>query len=150
MFQSSFKVYIITEQICQFVKAFYILIYFYCLCICGWENIFRPFFNRRMKYYDLQYVFCIEYVWSCVVMSAPLCKRKRKKSNSVLWQKPLYTEKIQKAMWQHKNATKHFDNTTIADRLRTVSWGNDSHPTGVVKPVYGIPTFPLTEEKLCN
>ena len=22
--------------------------------------------------------------------------------------------------------------------------GNDSHPIGVVKPVYGIPTFPLT------
>ena len=33
---------------------------------------------------------------------------------------------------------------TIVDRLRTVSWGNDSHQTGVVKQVYGIPTFPLT------
>ena len=32
----------------------------------------------------------------------------------------------------------------IADRLKTVSWGNDSHKTGVVKPVYGIPTFPVT------
>ena len=30
------------------------------------------------------------------------------------------------------NATKEFDYTTIADRLRTVSWSNDSHPTGVV------------------
>ena len=40
------------------------------------------------------------------------------------------TEKIQKATWQHKKATKNFDNTTIADRLRTVSKGNDSHPTG--------------------
>ena len=44
--------------------------------------------------------------------------------------------------WQHKNATKNFDYTTISDRLRTVSWSNDSYPTGVVKPVYGIPTFP--------
>ena len=35
---------------------------------------------------------------------------------------------------QHKNATKNFDNTAIADRLRTVSWSNNSHPTGVVKP----------------
>ena len=34
--------------------------------------------------------------------------------------------------------------TTIADRHRTVSWGNESHPTGVVKPVYGFQTFPLT------
>ena len=34
--------------------------------------------------------------------------------------------------------------TKIVDRPRSVSWGNDSQPTGVVKPVYGIPTFPLT------
>ena len=39
---------------------------------------------------------------------------------------------------------KNFDYTTIADRLRTVSWSNDSYQTGAVKPVYGIPTFPLT------
>ena len=52
--------------------------------------------------------------------------------------------KIQKATWQHKNATKNFDYTTIADRLRTVSWSNNSHPTGVVKPVYERSTFPLT------
>ena len=43
-----------------------------------------------------------------------------------------------------KNATKNFDYTTIAGRLMTVSWGNDSHPTGVVKPDNGIPTLPLT------
>ena len=57
---------------------------------------------------------------------------------------PYTNRKIQKAKWQHENATKNFDYTTIAYRLRTVTWGNDSHPTGVVKPVYGIPTFPLT------
>ena len=39
---------------------------------------------------------------------------------------------------RHQN----FDYTTIADRLRTVSWGNDSHPTGVVIPVSGILTLP--------
>ena len=38
--------------------------------------------------------------------------------------------KIKKATWQHKNATKNLDYTTIADQLRTVNWGNDSHPTG--------------------
>ena len=38
----------------------------------------------------------------------------------------------------------NFDYTTIADRLRTVSSGNDSHQTGVIKPVNGIRTFPLT------
>ena len=59
-----------------------------------------------------------------------------------------YTHRtIQKATWQHKNATRNFDYTTIADRLRTVSWSNSSHPTGVVKPVYERSTFPLTAQK---
>ena len=57
---------------------------------------------------------------------------------------PSPTEQSKKQMWQHKNATKNFDYTTIADRLRTVSWSNSSHPTGVVKPVYERSTFPLT------
>ena len=57
---------------------------------------------------------------------------------------PFTHRTIQKATWQHKNATKNFDYTTIADRLRTVSWSNSSHPTGVVKPVYERSTFPLT------
>ena len=44
-----------------------------------------------------------------------------------------YTHRtMQKATLQHKNATQNFDYTTIADRLRTVSWSNSSHPTGVV------------------
>ena len=51
---------------------------------------------------------------------------------------PYTDRKIHKATWQHKYATKKFDYTTISDRLRTVSWGYDSHPTGVVKPVNGI------------
>ena len=58
------------------------------------------------------------------------------------------TEKSKKQRDNTKNATKNFDCTTIADRLRTVSWGNDSHPAGVVKPVYGIPTFPLTAKAM--
>ena len=57
---------------------------------------------------------------------------------------PYTHRKIQKATWQHKNATKNVDYTTIADRLRTVSWCNNSHPTGVLKPVYERSTFPLT------
>ena len=52
--------------------------------------------------------------------------------------------KIQKATWQHKNASKNFDYTTIADRLMAVSWSNNFHPTGVVKPVYERPFFSLT------
>ena len=59
---------------------------------------------------------------------------------------PIHRQKNPKSKMTTQNATKNFDCTTIADRLRTVSWGNDSHPTGVVKPVYGIPIFPLTEK----
>ena len=39
--------------------------------------------------------------------------------------------------------SKNFYYTTIADRLRTVSLSTDSGQTIVVKPVKGIPTFPL-------
>ena len=41
------------------------------------------------------------------------------------------------------NTKRHhnFDYTTIADRLRTVTWSNDSNPTDLVKPVNGIPAF---------
>ena len=34
---------------------------------------------------------------------------------------------------RHQN----FDYTTIADRLRTVSWSNDNYPTSVIKLVNG-------------
>ena len=35
------------------------------------------------------------------------------------------------------NVTKKFDYTAVADRLRTDSWNNYSHKTGVVNLVYG-------------
>ena len=62
---------------------------------------------------------------------------------------PTPTEKSKKQRDNIKNATKNFDYTTIADRLRTVSWSNDSYTTGAVKPVYGIPIFPLTTKAVC-
>ena len=59
----------------------------------------------------------------------------------------LYQQKSPKfkvATWKrHQN----FDYSTIADRFRTVSLSNGSHPTGLVKPVYGIPTSPLIMER---
>ena len=52
-------------------------------------------------------------------------KRKRRRSDPVLWQNPLYQQKIRKPKDNtHTYATKNFDYTTIADRLRTVSWSN--------------------------
>ena len=58
-----------------------------------------------------------------------------------------------KALTPTDNYKKQSDNTKtpprkIADRLRTVSWNNDSHPTGEIKPVYGIQTFPLTTKAM--
>ena len=74
-----------------------------------------------------------------------LFKREKGRDLTQSCDKNPYTyRKIQKATWQHKKATKNFDYTTIADRLRTVSWSNSSHPTGVVEPVYERSTFPLT------
>ena len=57
---------------------------------------------------------------------------------------PTPTAKIRKAMWQHNNAVKNFDYTTVAGRLWTVSLSNDSHSKSVIKPVYDIPIFQLT------
>ena len=57
---------------------------------------------------------------------------------------PFIHRKIQTETRQHKKRNQNFDNTTIADRLRTVSWSNSTHSTGVVKPVYERSNFPLT------
>ena len=55
-------------------------------------------------------------------MIAWLCLREKGRDLTQSCDKNPYTHRtIQKATWQHKNATKNFDYTTIADRLRTVS-----------------------------
>ena len=59
---------------------------------------------------------------------------------------PTPTEKSKKRRDNTKTATKNFDYTTIADRLRTVSWGNDSHPTGVVKTGLRDPDIPTNRK----
>ena len=85
------------------------------------------------------------YVRTCWTRQAIICIGEKGRDLTQSCDKNPYTHRtIQKATWQHKNATKNFDYTTIADRLRTVSWSNSSHPTGVVKPVYERSTFPLT------
>ena len=53
--------------------------------------------------------------------------------------KALKPTEFQKVKRQHKKRHQNFDYTTIADRLMTVSWINDNHPTGVVQPINGIP-----------
>ena len=74
-------------------------------------------------------------------------KSKREKGRDLTqsYDKSPYTDrKNPKSNVTQKNATKNFDYTTITDRLGTVSWSTSSHSTGVVKPVYGRSTLPLT------
>ena len=66
-------------------------------------------------------------------------KRTRSDSASPMTKAPKFNNQLT-TQKHHQN----FDYTTIADRLSTVGWSNNSHPTGVVKPVYGYPTLPLT------
>ena len=85
------------------------------------------------------------YCWDIIVARGveTLIKRKRRRSDPVLWQNPIYQQKIRKP----KDNTQTPPKTSITQRLRTDlgrSVGVTSHPTGVVKPVYGYPTFPLT------
>ena len=92
---------------------------------------------------------CIEFNWQQLIWwMLPKTRIYDQRKKKEIWLRPMSKapalRKIQKATWQHKNVTKNFNYTTITDRLRTVSWGNDIHPTDVVKPVCWIPTFPLT------
>ena len=69
-------------------------------------------------------------------------ERKRKISDSVLWQKPLHRQKNPK---KQRDNTKTPPKPSITQRLRT-DLGRSvgvtiAKPNGVVKPVYGIPTF---------
>ena len=70
----------------------------------------------------------VKRLWK-VNMFRPFLKRKDRRSDPVLWQKPPYYHKM-KVRGEHKDATKNFDNTAIADRLRTVSWNNYCHQIG--------------------
>ena len=60
-------------------------------------------------------------------------KRKRKRSDSVLWQNPLHsTENKIKAKWQQKMSPKFSITRQLRTDSWTVRWNNDSHPTSVV------------------
>ena len=68
--------------------------------------------------------------------------------NVIVWEKkgrgltqsydksPYTNINVKKAKWQHKQRHKKFDYTAVADRLRTVSWSNYGHATGVVFQFY--------------
>ena len=69
-------------------------------------------------------------------------KRKRTRSDSASpmtkapkFNNQLTTQKHHQKLRLHNNCGPTFS---------MVGWSNNSHPTGVVKPVYGYPTLPLT------
>ena len=56
-------------------------------------------------------------------------EEKKGKDWTLSYDKSPYTHgKLKKCQMTTQNATKNFDYTTIAERLRTVSRSNDSHP----------------------
>ena len=60
-------------------------------------------------------------------------KTKRRRSDSVLWQKPLHQQKCQQGkVATQKTPQKISIKKAIAGRHRTVSWSNYSQPVGVV------------------
>ena len=71
-----------------------------------------------------------DFVWLCSFMDCHLNKEKKKE----VWLSPMTEASKPTANsatnWQHKN----FNYTTIADRVRTVSWRNNSYLASVVKP----------------
>ena len=64
--------------------------------------------------------------WSEIWYGDHICVEKRKRFDPVLWQKPPYHQKMT-VKRQQKDATNNFDNTTISDWHRTVSWSNYCH-----------------------
>ena len=71
-------------------------------------------------------------------------EREKGRYLTLMTKAPISTENTKKSNAIGQKGDHNIDYTTIADRLRTVNMGNDSHPTGVVKPVTEIATFPLT------
>ena len=92
----------------------------------AWYHIIQlSFFNLTPPNLSFNTYFCAQY----------MSIREKGRGMTQFYDKSPYLHReIQKATWQHKNATKNFGYTTLADRLRTVSWSNISHPTGVFKP----------------
>ena len=84
-------------------------------------------------------------VSKCIGDDGNILNSKQEKKEEI-WLSPMTKAPTptEKSIKQRDNTKTSPNYTTIAIRLRTVSWDNDSHPTGVVKPVYGIPTLPLT------
>ena len=101
-------------------------------------------FNDSLRA-ELQTNRCLVTRCVCETQMPPSATKQKGRDLTQSYDKRPYTHKKSRTHSDIiKNATKNFDYTTIVDRLRTVSRGNSSHPTGVVKRVLWAPTYPLT------
>ena len=76
-----------------------------------------------------------------------------KKNKEEIWPSPMTKAPRTIRKWKSRDNTNTPPQTLITNKLQTdkgrsISLNNESYPTGVVKPVNGIPTFPLTEKAL--
>ena len=102
---------------------------FICACSKVWWSVVCTYASRlaiHAQYFKLQLIFeeIKEEIWLSPMTKAPTPTEMSKEQND-----------------NTNNATKKFDYRAVADRLRTVSWSNYDHPTGVVNLVYG-PNLP--------
>ena len=77
----------------------------------------------------------------CSKLKSPEAREKGRDLTQSYDKSPYTNRNVKRAKWQHKQRHKKFDYIAVADRLRTVSWSNYGHPTGVVNLVYG-PNLP--------
>ena len=89
------------------------------------QRIHEQIFEKRLTHYEI-------YTWISFFHNT--MRQNGRDLTQSYDKRPFTHRKSKKHCDNIKNATKNFDYTTIVDRLRTVSWSNSSHPTGVVKP----------------
>ena len=78
---------------------------------------------------------------ACLNDSPKRLQEKKGRDRTQSYDKSPYTNRnVKRAKRQHKQRHKKV-RLHSADRLRTVSWSNNSHPTGVINLVYG-PNLP--------
>ena len=89
--------------------------------------------GRNLIIWSIDYVKCDSQVNS----------REKGRDLTQSYENPLHPQNYPKSNATTQNATKNFYTTICVP-----TWSIDSYPTGVLKPVYGIPTFPLTGKAL--
>ena len=107
-----------------------------------WYNLCLQIIQLQTRYPLIYSLYRREEV--CVIKKELTGDVRREKGRDLTqsYDKIPYTNKnVKRAKWQHKQRHKKFDYTAVVDRLRTVSWSNYGHPTGVVNLVYG-PNLP--------